>query len=397
MATRAEDEAWVAQEFQTLYGRAPSTYELNHVVDALQNGTYTRARWDAEAQTGGNPTATVTRIYTEVVGKPPTDPAGVQYYAQRLQSGQITQAQMRAEMSATTAKNRAAQGQTSPQDLGADQSSKESARAYIDDELRSFGLQGLSDWAWGEIQSGASPERVIQDLRKTPEYLQRFKGMALRQQNGLPAISEADYINYETAVRQAMRAAGMPSGFFDSPDDFANFIGKDVSLSEIQSRINDGYLAASQASREVKDQLLGLYGIGQSQLAAYFLDPDKALPLIQRQWMAAQDSGAAVQAGYGSLTRAEAERLASLNVSYAQAQAGFQQLQSASQLFTDLPGEVGGSIDRATQMSAAFANDANAQNVIVRKGEQRVSAGSGANAFAVGNQGVTSLRQEVSR
>lgn len=53
--------------------------------------------------------ATVISVFTQVVGHPPTDPAGVQYYADRLASGAITVDQMRAEMTTTTARNRAAQ------------------------------------------------------------------------------------------------------------------------------------------------------------------------------------------------------------------------------------------------------------------------------------------------
>lgn len=395
MATRAEDEAWVLDEYRVLYGRVPNPNELNHVVDALQNGTYTRQRWDAESQPGGDPTATVTRIYTEVVGQPPTHPEGVKYYADRLANGSMTQAQVRAEMSAQTATNRQLQGQTVGSLTTDDTANRDNARAYLDDTLNMYGLNGLSDWAWGEIQAGNSNARIIQDLRKTDQYKQRFKGMELRKMAGLPAIDESTYISYETAVRQAMRAAGMPADFYDSVDDFANFIGKDVSLSEIQSRINDGYLAASQASKEIKDQLQTLYGIGQSQLAAFFLDPDKALPLIQRDWQAAQISGTAVQAGYGALNQTEAERLASLGVSAQQAAQGFGTLVGSQQLFTDLPGEVGGAISRDVQQAAVFANDANARQTIIKKGEQRVSAGSGANAFAIGNQGVTSLNQEI--
>lgn len=385
--TRADDGQFVVAQYNYLHGRNPTAAELTQAVDQLQGGM-TRDRWSAVAEKYGNEEADVTRIFRQTIGRDPT-PQEVSDMANGLRNGTTNRKDLTTYLQGkpeALLKPPAAPGTTPGQ---------ENAKDYMNDTLRQYGLDGLSDWAWNEIQAGNSTDRVLQDLRKTDQYQQRFKGMALRQAAGLPAISEGQYIQYETAVRQMMRAAGLPSDFYDSPNDFANFIGKDVSISEMQSRINDGYLAASNASTEVKQQLQSLYGVSQGQLAAYFLDPDKALPLIQRQWAAAQDSGAAVQAGYGALNQTEAERLASLGVSGTQAAQGFSTLVGSQQLFQNLPGETGDLISRQQQQDAMFANNATDRQLIVKRGEQRVSEGSGASAFALGNQGVTSLSQEM--
>lgn len=389
MSTRQDDETWVTAQFLDLYGRAPSAYELGHVVDALQNGTYTRSRWSAEAE-GQETDAAVQRIFRVVVGaERAADDPGIQFYSQRLKNGTMTRAQVRAEISAKTAENHKLQGTSGTvQDQTA---GKEDAAAYVNDVLHSYGLDGLSDWVWSEIESGHSTTRIFQDLRQRPEYKQRFAGLEQRQAAGFNAMNEMEYLHYEQDARQAMRAAGLPADFYDSPQDFANFIGKDVSIGELQSRINDGFLAATSAPQEVKDQLAALYGVNTNQLAAYFLDPDKALPLIQRQFQAAQTSGAAVRTGYGALAASEAERLVSLGVSAQEAEQGFGYLQNAQELMGSLPGENGARISREEQQAAVFGGDAAATAKIKKQGETRVSEGSGNASFQLGNSGAAGL------
>lgn len=392
MATVQEDQAWTTDQYLYLFGRPPTEYERNHVVEALQSGRYTRSRWAAEAE-GLEAEASVQRLFGEIVGADrAADDPGIQYYAQKLKSGQMTRAQIRAEMSAKTAENRKLQGTTgTPTD---DLAGKEDAAALINETLNRYDLGSLSGWAWDQIKAGNSMTRVLQDLRERPEYKTRFAGMDRRRAAGLPAISEGEYIAYERDVRQMMRAAGLPEGFYDQADDFADFIGKDVSLSEMQARINEGYQAAMAAPQEVRDALQRMYGIGLGSIAASFLDPDRALPLVQQQWAASQISGAANRVGYGDLANAEAERLAALNVSEADAQEGFGLLASSLELFNDIAGEQGTSISRNDQISAVFEGNVQGQQRIQNKAQTRVAVGSGAQSFAIGNRGVGGLAEQ---
>lgn len=385
MATIGDDRRFVVEQFKYLYDRLPTEQELAVQTGYLQNGM-SRQEWLGNNERNGANDA-VARIFREMLGRAPTADEVVTY-GRAILAGQMNRGHLRDHL-AQSAEALLRQPTATPD------TAQEDAFTYLRSVLDGYGLGGLGDWAWDQIRSGLSNERIVQNLRETAEYKQRFKGLEQRRAAGLPAISEGEYIAYESSVRQMMRAAGMPPDFYDTPDDFADFIGKDVSVSEMQARINDGYLQAAQAPAEVRQQLRDLYGVNEGQMAAFFLDPDRALPLIQRQFVAAQVSGAAQRTGYGALNQTEAERLATLGVGAEQAQQGFSALEQSKELFGALPGEDGAAIDRATQQAAVFGGDANAKGAIERRRGERISASSGSQSFSIGQGGVSGLGVET--
>ena len=386
MPTVGEDRRFVVEQYNYLYGRNPSEWELEDATRMLQAGM-SREAWTWEAEKWGDPEADLKRIYNEVLGRDPR-PDELELNVWKLRNGQAARWQIR-DYLANTPEALLREPATPTPEPDRD------AQAYLERILGDYGLGSLSGWAWEQIQGGATAARVLQDLRQRPEYKQRFAGLEQRRAAGYSAIDEATYISLERSYRQVARAAGLPPEFYDSPDDFANLIGRDVSPAEWQTRVNDGYLAATQAVDEVRGQLQELYGIDVTQLAAYFLDPDRALPLLQRQFDAARASGAAVRAGYGALGAHEAERLAALGVTDQQAEEGFGFLTEAAELFRALPGEGGAqSISREAQQAAVFGGDAEIRQDIRRRQESRVSQGSGGQAFAIGNEGVAGLGRE---
>lgn len=265
------------------------------------------------------------------------------------------------------------------------------AWARLEAILRDYNLQSLIPFVKEQIISGQSEAVVAQNLTATNEYRTRFSVIEERRKQGLPPISATDVINYERQATQLMRSAGLPQGFWDSPDDFKNLMLKDISVAELQNRITDGYVKASQAPKEVVDQLYRYGGLkGPGDLAAYYLDPAKAEPVLQRQFAMAQASGSAVRTGYGALSETEAERLAALRVSEQQAQAGFSELANSQELFTDIAGESSGAIGRDQQLGAAFGGDTKAQEAIERKRGQRKSS-FGGGSFAGGQKGLVGL------
>lgn len=381
MASIEDDRRYVIEQWQYLFGRMPTAAEVNHNVGELQKGL-PRTQFMAFMEKLGARDAII-RIYQQVLGRMPASHE-INGNMEKFAAGTMTRQLLTQRLSGSV---EALLREPTPAEDPADKDAHE----YLKGVLDSYGLSSLGDWAWQQIQEGYSTDRILQNLRETGEYKQRFKGLTLRREAGFNAISEGEYIAYETAVRQMMRAAGMPADFYDSPDDFANFIGRDVSASEMQARIDQGYLAASQAPPEVRDQLRSLYGITEGQLAAFFLDPDRALPLLQRQLGAAQASGAAVMSGYGALSQGEAENLAALGVDEGQARQGFGALVESRELFGGLPGMGEEAISRDTQQAAVFGGDAQAMEQIKRRASERVSAGSGAQSFTIGQDGVTGL------
>jgi hypothetical protein len=263
------------------------------------------------------------------------------------------------------------------------------ALAYIRELLESYGLGSLADWAWEQIVAGASEAEVIQRLRERPEYQARFPGMAERRARGLPAISEAEYIAYERQAIQMFRAAGLPEGFYDSPDDFARLIGQDVSVAELSQRVQ---LYEQAVYREPPEVLAEAerFGLDTGDLVAAMIDPDRALPLLQKKVDAAQRSAAAQIAGFGSLTENEATRVVELGVSQEQAAQGFSGLAAQAELFRPLSaGEQ--EIGRDTQIEAAFGQNAEAQNEIERRRRRRQAVFEAGGGFAPGQQGYAGL------
>lgn len=387
MASVGDDRRFVIEQYKYLHpGWTPDEAAIEDAVRMLQAGM-TREAWTWEAEKWGDPEADLIQIYRDELGRDPR-PDELALNVAKLRNGQAARFQIRDYLANTS---EALLRKNYPSQDTGPTPGQEDARDYLNGVLRDYGLEGLGEWAWQKIQSGDSPTRVIQDLRETDVYKRRFVGMEERRAKGLPAISEAEYIGYERAARQMFQAAGLPASFYDQPDDFARWIGRDVSLQELSSRVNDGLLQASKAVPEIKAELQRLYGVTNAQLAAFFLDPDRALPAIESAWNAAQSAGAAVLTGYGQITKAQAERLGALGVNEAQAMQGFGTLAGMKELFTSLPGENTDTISRDEQQAAAFGGDAAARQRIERRGQERVAQASGAQSFGLGQGGVSAL------
>lgn len=196
-----------------------------------------------------------------------------------------------------------------------------SAKEIIADILESYGLGNLVDQAWEMLIEMDSPDAntVALQLRRSEEFQERFKGMQLRNENGHAAISPAEYVALERAYKQTMMAAGLPRNFYDSSDDLAEFIGNDVAQAEFTQRVSLAAEAARSVDPNLKTQLQSMYGVGienDGELVAYFLDPDRAVDVIEQrlQLEAAGLSAAALGTMGSGLTRETAERLVDMDV-----------------------------------------------------------------------------------
>lgn len=159
--------------------------------------------------------------------------------------------------------------------------------------LNGWGLGSLAPSVLSLLQDGHSQDQVSLLIQDTDAYKKRFAGNDARRKAGLAALSPAEYLSTEASYRRIMESAGMPEGFYDSPSDFASWIGSDVSPSEVQSRVNLATDAATALDDNSKKAFWDYYRVGENDLAAYFLDRDRALPTIQKQARAAQIGAAA--------------------------------------------------------------------------------------------------------
>lgn len=190
--------------------------------------------------------------------------------------------------------------------------------------FKNYGLGSLAGKIYDYVKNGYSSDTISILLQDTKEYKARFAANEARTKAGLPVLSPADYINTENAYRQLLRSSGLPEGFYDSNKDFTEWIAKDVSPTEIQSRVDLATQATALANPYFK-QALNQMGIDDGHMAAYFLDVDRALPLLQKAAATAQVGGAALAQGL-TFDKTFAEQLATSGVSASEAQQGFSQV-----------------------------------------------------------------------
>jgi hypothetical protein len=216
------------------------------------------------------------------------------------------------------------------------------ASALITQVLADYGLQSLGTWAWNEITSGASSQQVLLNMYQTPQFKQRFPAIDIRNQAGLPAISPADYVNYEDSLKQMENQYGLPQGALTDKDTVTQFIGKDVSTNEVQARVQQGFQAVAYAPPEVRQAFTHMFGVnGDGALAHYFLDEKNALPLLEQQATAAQIGGTTAMGGVNISTE-DAMKLAQQGVTQSSATTATQNLEKTNPLYqasiTEQPG-----------------------------------------------------------
>lgn len=250
--------------------------------------------------------------------------------------------------------------------------------------LSRVGLTELEGAVQGIITGGQvdlnDPNAIVFALRDQPAYQRRFAGNAARAKKGLPELDPSSYVGLEESYRQLMRSNGLPVGFYDQTSDFQQLIEGDVSPSELQQRIEDGYRRVKDADPEVKRQMRELYGVDDNALTAYFLDPEKAAPLLTRQARAAQIAARGKEQAGLQLTAQTAEDLAARGISPEEAQARFAERAQLAGLYEGLPGEQ--ALTAEQQLGATFGYDVAAQQALARRKAQRIGEFAGGGQFA---------------
>lgn len=272
---------------------------------------------------------------------------------------------------------------------------EQDAKTIIKTMLDRYQLGGLTDRVWGLISDETLPANADIDLigdalRDTDEFKKRFPANAARVKAGLPELTVSEYVGLERGYSNVMRGSGLPSGFYDDSTDFEKFIAGDVSVAEVQTRVNEGFKAVSEANPEVVKQMRELYGMDEGGLAAYFLDPTRATPLLVKQARSAQIAAEAARQAGIQLTSTEAEKLTAEGITSEQAQAGFAAVKSQQELAGPLQGE-DGQLTQAELIGATFGTDAAARQRVETRARRRRATFEQGGGFAAGQQGATGL------
>ena len=201
---------------------------------------------------------------------------------------------------------------STPSSASLSSSQSDAYQFILNQMLKPYGLEALAPVLKDFIIQGYTGDNLSYMLQETPEYKRRFAGNEARGKAGLPKLSPGEYIATERSYRQIMESAGLPIGFYDSPEDFASWIGNDVSPQEIKSRVDIAVDATNRMDDNYKKAMQEYYNIDESHLASYFLDQKRAEPLLQKQAKALKVAQAANRNEL-ELTRERAERLGSSN------------------------------------------------------------------------------------
>jgi hypothetical protein len=274
-------------------------------------------------------------------------------------------------------------GKTPAADVSA---SQKSALAIVTDFLRMYGLESLGAWAWNKILAGETPSQIELDLPQTPEYNQRFPAAKKLAEEGR-AITPGEYIAYEQSTRELLQRYQVPSGMYDSADMIADLLIKSVSPAEVSDRLRIAATAAYKAPKEVQDALRENYGVTMGDMTGYYLDPDRATPLLEQQYAAAQISGAATQQNVQASVK-EAERLAAQGVTYEQAREGYGNVAATGALGSGLgEAETAG---QGTRVAGVFGDQAAAKKVerVVKSRQAQFGDQGGAAADSTGVSGL---------
>jgi hypothetical protein len=288
-----------------------------------------------------------------------------------------------------------------------DEKARQDAFALLKDVFNSYGLPELATEIEGYMKQGIGSNQATILLKQSNAYKERFQGNELRRAAGLNVISEAEYLDLENSYSETLKAYGLQDyfGVGVTPNErknrqkaIADVIGKDISAVEFKDRVSTAVDRVKMADPATKSAFQQFYGIGEADLARYFLDPTRALVTLKEKATAAEIGGAAIGQGLPA-TAASAEDLARFGISREQAQVGYSVIADELPTATKL-GEIykqeGITYNQAEAEQATFKQLASAKRKKEQLVEREKAAFQGSSGVAPAGLKTTYLRQSSS-
>lgn len=252
--------------------------------------------------------------------------------------------------------------------------------------LSRVGLSDMENDVRDIITSGkvdiSSPDAIMFSLRENPVYKRRFSANDARLKAGLPELDPETYIGLEQQYKQVMQANGIDASFYNDQTDYEAWIAGDVSPAELQQRVQEGFVRVRDADPEVRRQMKELYGVDDADLAAYFLDPKRAQPLLDarrkvQQAKAATIAARGVEQGGMQITAQQAESLAERGFTSEEAATAFANRKQLAGLYETMTGEE--SID---DLGATFGYNTTATEELRQRQRRRLAQFQGGGGFS---------------
>jgi len=222
---------------------------------------------------------------------------------------------------------------------------KRSAYDVIVNMFNDAGAPALGQWLKGAIQGDpnllTNQNELFNQLQNSDPYKQRFSGLvklrdynAKNPTNPVAVPSESQYLATEAQMKQIL--SPVASMYGDTIDAVVgNLIGSQISPVEVQSRVNVANAWVMNTDPNVKAALQQYYGVDDTHLLQYALDPERGTSEIQKAAGTVQ-LGAEALANHVSITQQQSEGLIQQLMANGQANDMQQAGQIASQKLQDI-------------------------------------------------------------
>ena len=268
------------------------------------------------------------------------------------------------------------------------------AEDVIKSTLRRWGfttdeISTLGSWIREQLQTGVDIESVLTLIYDQPGFQSRFPGMKAATDAGYAPPSPDDYIEYEDGLREYIDRY-LPN---EAPGDIDTLVttlmGGNISLIQVQSRLQIAYDEILNAPVDVKSWFLQEYGqSADAMLATVLLDPKQSFTDLEQTAKESYTQAAASEILSNTITKDTARKIASL---------GYTQ-ESQYRQFTDLAKQEFLYVEKLTEgddlrmeregVGSAFGIDLDASRSVTEREEERLSEFAGGGGAYVGT-GIT--------
>ena len=268
------------------------------------------------------------------------------------------------------------------------------AEDVIKSTLRRWGfttdeISTLGGWVRGQLQTGIDVESVLTLIYDQPGFQSRFPGMKAATDAGFAPLSPDEYIEYEDGLREYVDQYLPSEAAGDIDTLMTTLMGGNISLLQVQQRLQIAYNEILNAPVDVKSWFLQEYGeSADAMLATVLLDPEQSFTDLEQTAKEAYTQAAASEVLANTITKDTARKIASL---------GYTQ-ESQYRQFTDLAKQEFLYVEKLTErddlriekegVESAFGIDPDASRSVTEREEERLSAFSGGGGAYTG-QGIT--------
>lgn len=164
---------------------------------------------------------------------------------------------------------------------------RKNAAATLGGLMSTYGLGALMGKIDAWITEGYEPGAIEALIRQEPEYHARFPAMKQLQAKG-QTMTEQQYIEYEQSMTAYESLYGLPKGMLSDKDMVTKLLVNGKSPREVDENAQRASASMYTLPQEFRDTMQRYYGVDSGGLTAYFLDPEVASPLLEKQYVSAQ-------------------------------------------------------------------------------------------------------------